>query len=259
MLFRRVAMLVVAGLSSTCTWAQSRAMLDETRTPAPPPAAPLPLETRGDILMARKMYREAIETYNQGPSRNAILKNKIGIAYHQMMQLDQARKCYLEALKIKPDYVEAMNNVGTIYYSKKSYRTAIRWYQRALKVDPDSPRAASVYMNMGMAWFGRKQYAKATEDFQTAVKIDPNIFEHHGTFGQILEERSVEERGKFHFTLAKMYANQGRNDLAMQYLRKALEEGFKDEKRKIEDEPEFAAIKDTEDFQKLVSVQPRVL
>jgi len=256
----RPAMLLVAGLSSAWAWAQAtNAMLDGTKTTPTPPAVPLSLESRGDILMAKKMYREAIETYSQGSSKDAVLKNKIGIAYHQLMQLDQAQKYYLAALKLKPDYVEAMNNVGTIYYSRKSYRKAIGWYQKALKQDPDSARAASVYMNKGMAWFGRKQYQKATEDFQTAVGLDPNIFEHRGTFGQILEERSVAERAKFHFTVAKMYAKQGRNDLALQYLRKALEEGFKPEKKKIEDEPEFAALKDTEEFQKLLALEPRVL
>lgn len=260
MVIRPVAMLLVAGLNSAWLWGQTtNAMLDGTKTASTPPPVALPLESRGDILMARKMYREAIETYSQGSAKDAVLKNKIGIAYHQLMQLNQAQKYYLLALKLNPKYVEAMNNVGTIYYGHKSYRKAIGWYEKALKVDPNTPRAASVYMNMGMAWFGRKQYQKATQDFQTALSLDPNIFEHHGTFGQILEERSVAERAKFHFTVAKMYAKQGRTDLALQYLRKSLEEGYKPEKKKIEDEPEFAALKNNEDFQKLLTLEPRVL
>ena len=39
---------------------------------------------RGDILMARKMYREAIDVYKEGPLDSAVIWNKIGIAYHQM-------------------------------------------------------------------------------------------------------------------------------------------------------------------------------
>ncbi len=38
--------------------------------------------------MARKMYREAIEAYEQAPQNSAIIWNKMGIAYHQMVQLD---------------------------------------------------------------------------------------------------------------------------------------------------------------------------
>ena len=152
-------------------------------------------ETRGDIYMARKMYREAIDTFREVPE-NAVMLNKIGIAYHQMMQLDNARKSYEQALKLKPDYVEAMNNLGTVYYARKSFRRAISWYNKALKVAPLEAKSASFYMNLGTAYFARKQYAKATETYQIAMKIDPEVFERHGNVGVILEERSVQERAK---------------------------------------------------------------
>ena len=262
MLLRPYA-LVLAGLGSACAFCQSsgKALLDAPRpiAPASPQPAPsLSIETRGDILMARKEFREAVETYAEGSSDNPVLRNKMGIAYHQMLDLDRARKCYEQALKIKHDYVEAMNNLGTVYYAKKSYRKAISWYNRALKVDSDTPRAASVYMNRGTAWFARKQYPKAMEDYQAAVRLEPDIFEHHGSFGQILEERTVEERAKYHFFLAKLYAKQGRNELAIQNLRKALEEGYK-EKKKLDEEPDFATLKELPDFKKLMASEPRVL
>ena len=86
------------------------------------PAPPLTPERRGDILMARKMYREAVETYRQAPLDSPVIWNKIGIAYHQMMQLDNAKKHYERAVKMNPKYSEAINNLGTVYYAKKSYR-----------------------------------------------------------------------------------------------------------------------------------------
>src|SRR5947209_14428533 len=105
-------------------------------------------ETRGDIYMARKMYREAVETFREGPAKDPVLLNKIGIAYHQLTQLDDAKKSYEQSLKLKPDYIEAMNNLGTVYYAKKSNRRAISWYRRALRVAPESPRSSSIYMNL---------------------------------------------------------------------------------------------------------------
>lgn len=215
-------------------------------------------ETRGDIYMARKMYREAIETFREGSQKDPVLLNKIGIAYHQMMQLDLARKSYERALKLKPDYVEAMNNLGTIYYTRKSYRRAISWYNRALKLAPQESKSASIYMNLGTAQFARKQYDKATASYQMALKIDPEVFERHGSTGVILEERSVEEKAKYHFYLAKLYAKEGRNDLALQYLRKSLEEGFK-EKKKLEEEADFAALREMPEFKELLAREQRVL
>jgi hypothetical protein len=58
--------------------------------------------------------------------------------------------------------------------------------------------------------------------------------------------------------MAKMYAKAGRNDLALQYLRKALEEGFK-EKDKLKKDPEFAGMRDTPEFKELLASEPRVL
>src|SRR5215469_18692643 len=144
-------------------------------------------ETRGDIYMARKMYREAIEAFHEGSPNDAVILNKTGIAFHQMQQLDQARKSYEAAIKVKPNYVEAINNIGTIYYAKKSFRRAISWYSRAIRLAPDDSKSASIYMNLGTAQFARKQYEKATESYQTAMKLDPDVFEHHGNFGVILE------------------------------------------------------------------------
>jgi len=235
-------------------------MLDGSRT-GPPAQAEKPQlspEMRGDIYMARKMYREAIEAFHEGSTKDPILWNKTGIAYHQMIQLDSARKAYEQALKLKSDYVEAMNNIGTVYYAKKNYRRAISWYNKALKLSSSQPRAASIYMNLGTAYFSRKKYADASEAYQTALKIDPEVFEHHSNFGVMLEERTVEERAKYHYYLAKLYAKNGRNELALQYLRKALEEGFR-EKEKLAKDPEFATMRDTDEFKLLLASSPRVL
>jgi tetratricopeptide (TPR) repeat protein len=229
-----------------------------TSTPADVAKPALTPETRGDIYMARKMYREAIDCFHEGSPKDPVLANKVGIAYHQMMQLDSARQNYERALKLKPTYVEALNNLGTIYYTKKSYRRAIGWYNRALKVAPEDSKSASIYMNLGTAYFARKQYEKATDSYQTAMRIDPDVFERHGNVGVILEERSVEEKAKYHFYLAKLYAKGGRSDLALQYLRKSLEEGFK-EKKKLEDEADFASLKDLPEFKELLAKEQRVL
>jgi tetratricopeptide (TPR) repeat protein len=263
MVLKPFALVIVTGLGSTLTFAQSgSAMLGATRSAMPPQTAPakpaLSPETRGDIYMARKMYREAIDAFREGSPKDPVLANKIGIAYHQMLQLDMARKSYEQALKLKPDYIEAMNNIGTVYYAKKSYRRAIRWYDKALKVSGEEPRSASVYMNLGTAYFARKKYEQATDAYQTALKLDPDVFEHHSNFGVMLEERTVEERAKYHYYVAALYAKNGRTDLALQYLRKALEEGFKD-KGKLEKDPAFAPLRDTDEFKLLLASNPRVL
>jgi tetratricopeptide (TPR) repeat protein len=246
MVSRPLAIALAAGWMSAFAFAQVAAQ-------APNP--PLSVESRGDIFMARKMYREAIDVFREDQSKNPVILNKIGIAYHQMQQLDNARKYYQQAIRLKPDYAEAINNLGTVYYAQRSFSRAIRYYRKALKYAPNS---ASIYSNLGTAYFARKKYKEAMETYQTALKLDPNVFENHGSYGVLLEERNVEERAKFHFNMAKLYAQAGRNELALQYLRKALEEGFKD-KKKIAEDPDFQAMRDLPEFKELLALEPRVL
>ena len=259
MVSRTLCIALAAALSPALLSSQpANGLFEPSKTGAPgqsPPPAELTPERRADILMARKMYREAVETYRQDSLKNPVIWNKIGIAYHQMMQLDEARKNYEQALRLNPKYPEALNNLGTVHYARKNYRRAISFYNRALKLTPDS---ASIYSNLGTAQFARKKYEEAALSYQTALKLDPEVFEHRSSYGVLLQERTVQERAKFHFYLAKTYAKAGMNDRALLYIRKALEEGFH-EKKKLTEDPEFAGLQDLPEFKELLALEPRVL
>lgn len=220
-----------------------------------PQTATLTPEMRADIYMARKMYREAIETYRQAPQNSAVVANKTGIAYHQMQDWNSAKKWYEKAMKLNPQYAEAINNLGTIYYAHRSYRRAVNLYKRALRISPES---ASIYSNLGTAYFGRKNYKEAFIAYQEALRLDPEVFERHSTQGVLLQERTVEEKAKFHYYMAKTYAKAGATDRALLYMRKAIEEGFKERQKFVED-PEFAKMRDLPEFKELLALQPRVL
>jgi tetratricopeptide (TPR) repeat protein len=248
-----VSGLLVSGFALQAAPAQNAA----STVTAPAEAAPLrtlSAEERGDIQMARKMYREAIETYRQAPETPALL-NKIGIAYHQFTDLANAQKAYERAVKLDPNYTAAINNLGTVYYSKKSYRRAIGQYKRVLRLNPDS---ASTLANLGSAYFARKQYELASENYQKALALDPQVFESRNGTGSVVRDRSVGDRPTFFYYLAKSYAKAGMKEQAMNYIRKALEEGFK-ERKKFTDDPEFAGLQKDPEFLALMALEPKVL
>ena len=90
-------------------------------------------EKRADTLLARKMFEEAILEYSKAVAidrYNASTVNRLGIAYHQSQQINEAEKMYKEALKLNPFYVEALNNIGTIEYVRKNYQHAMEAYER---------------------------------------------------------------------------------------------------------------------------------
>jgi tetratricopeptide (TPR) repeat protein len=234
----------------------SFAPVGSTNNTTPPTQKPeLSPEMRGDIFMARKMFREAVEMYQSMPADSPITWNKVGIAYHQMGQLGLARKSYERSVKLNPKYAEAINNLGTVAYAQKSYRRAANYYKKALLFTPES---ASIHSNLGTAHFARKKYEDAMTEYQRALALDPNVFEHRGSQGTVLQERSVEERAKFHFHLAKLYAKSGQADRALQYLRKALEEGLKD-RDKLASEDAFELLRDNPEFQTLLKTEFRAI
>jgi tetratricopeptide (TPR) repeat protein len=249
--------LLIAAWSLAALEARARqAGVEQVKTePAKPVLAPLDNEARGDIFMARKMYREAAEIYSSIKPQTAIHLNKTGIAYHQMGDLDMAKRFYERSIKMNKKYAEALNNLGAVWYAKKNYRRATSFYQKALALHPKS---ASMHSNLGTAMFARKKYAEAAKEYQIAVELDPDVFEHRSTQGVLLQERTVEERAKFNFYLAKTYSKAGMTERALLCIRKALEFGFKDKSKFMEDD-DFKSIRELPEFAVLMKLEPRVL
>jgi tetratricopeptide (TPR) repeat protein len=216
---------------------------------------PLTPEQRGDLYMARKMYREAIDTYRAAAGNSPVIWDKIGVAWHQLGDLGAAKKAYDHAIKLDKKYADAINNVGTVFYAQKKYRSAISRYKRAIELAPDS---ASMWSNLGTAWYARGKYDLMSEAYTKALQLDPDVFEKNNTLGTRMMDRGVADKARYHFEMARLYAGSGKNELAMQYLRKALEEGFK-EKEKVQQAREFTNLRETQEFKDLMALEPRVL
>ena len=215
------------------------------------------LELRADLHMIHKRYLEAIDLYQQGlrlHRQNPLLLNKTGIAFHQLFRLDEAKKYYERATKADEHYAHAWNNLGTVYYGQKNYKKAIRCYQRALK---SSPAQAAIHSNLATALFARKQYEQALEEYRLALLLDPEVFEHRNLFGVLMQDRSVEDRARFYYLVAKGFASLGNVEKCILYLRRALEDGFL--AAEVQGDPAFALMREDQRFQALFAQPPAVL
>jgi tetratricopeptide (TPR) repeat protein len=207
-------------------------------------------EQVGDSLMAHQRYQAAIESYKKAPRDSAEAWNKMGVAYQLMLNLDEAVKCYQQALRLESKNAVVMNNLGTIYVSQKQYSNAEKMYRKALKADPQS---ALVHKNMGTALLAERKYKKGWQEYQAALAIDPQIFEHNNTV-RVENPASVQERGAMNYYMAKGCVKAGQTERAIEYLRQALNEGFTSAK-KIEEDSEFAALRDVPAFQEMLAAQ----
>jgi len=233
--------------------ARASATVGQTReTTAKPP--PLNFEQRADIYMARKSYEDAVDYYYRALKEtrmtNAVVWNKLGIAYQQLENFSSARKAYNQAIRHQKTYAEPLNNLGTTYYMEKKYGKSVKYYMKALKLHPES---ASYHLNLGTSYLHMKKYQESVEEYRTALSLDPNCFAQRSAFGTTIEARGADP--EYFFYLGKVFASLGRADEAVRSLRRALEDGFKDRKR-ILDDPDFMKISQNPAYVELMNNPP---
>ena len=230
-----------------------------TQTPSSPPqntpvtvrkALPLqelPTDRKADILMARGEYAAAIAAYQQGDLKSAIVWNNIGMAYHHLFALEEARKAYQRSLALNSRFAPAANNLAAVYYGQHEFRVAEHWYKKALKHTSES---AVIYCNLGTAYFAENKMKKGMKMYQKAFSIDQDVFAPNRA-AMVEGGGSREQRVAINYYIAQTFASAGKQDQALLYLRKAMDEGFRDRKRLVED-TNFAVLRTTPQFQKLL-------
>ena len=235
---------------------------DAPHLPAQSPAVPAPLpaaapaqpaltpEELGDTLMAEQRYQAAIEAYKKGPRNAAPLQNKLGIAYQMLLNIPDAMRCYQASLRLDPGNAKVMNNLGTIFDSQQQYGAAERMYRRALRSDPHS---AVIQKNLGTALMAQHKYKKGADAYQAALSIDPRIFQRTAN-PTVDNPATSQERGAMNYYMARSCARVGLNDRAIDYLRRAINEGFANAKR-ILAENDFATLHGIPAFDQMIAAE----
>lgn len=241
--------------------APSRVEQTPSRPAGPAPGAPQPSvltpEKRGDILMARKNYADAADYYyralKEGSFKDAMLWNKLGIAYQQQNKFRVAHQAYVRATRLDRNFAEGWNNIGTVYFMEKKYRKSKYYYERAIRLKTD---IAAFHMNLGTTYYHLKKFDDAVEQFRTALTLDPNVVIRESATGTVID--AGEGDVQFYFYMAKAFASVGDAEKAVRYLRRALEDGFSDPKR-VTDDPDFKKISQDPAFVELMRNPPTVL
>ena len=245
-LFPRLSLAAAALLLFPAPFVRA-ASVPQNASPANLELSSLPPEERGDLFMARKEYFAAIDAYRQAPT-DAETLNKIGIAFHNLSAIDQARKDYEKALLIRPNYPEALNNLGAADFAQGDYKRAIRLYRKAFQLMPNS---AVIAANLGTAYFARSKYKSGLEAYQTAFRLDPDVFDSDAP-SVISGPSGVRDRAREDYCIAELFAQAGNQDSALFYLRRALNNGFSDHNRLLQD-TDFDQLRKTPQFAQLMA------
>jgi len=222
--------------------------------PPAPGASAEQLESGGDQLRVEKNFLDAVDYYEAALKKspnNAALFNKMGICQLMLQRYKDAKKSFERSIKADRNHADAYNNLGVIYYQAKNYGKAIKQYEKAIAIRDD---AASYFSNRGAAYFGKRQFDKAALDYSKAMQIDPDIFERTSRSGVMAQLPSPEDRARYDYVLAKLYAKQGEADRSLHYLKKAMEEGYKDIKDVYKDN-EFTELRKDPRFGELMAAK----
>ena len=168
-----------------------------------------------------------------------------------MQRYREAKKSFDQSIKADRKYADAYNNLGVVYYEEQKYGAAVKQYRRAIAIDGNS---ASFYNNLGAALFSKKEFDRRCSLISTLCRLDPDVFERTSRGGVQAQLPSPDDRAHYDYTVAKLYAKMGFSDRSLEYLRKAMEEGYKDFKNVYKD-VEFAELRKDKRFAELVATK----
>lgn len=219
--------------------------------PTAPELSAAQLMDHGDLLKVKKDYAGALQEYRaaaQKTPQDAVVWNKIGITHLLLADYRHAKENFEKARKLDANYAEAYNNIGVVYYARKEYKKAIRQYDKALALKEDS---AAFHSNLGAAYFSRRMFPEAMQQYARAFELDPRIFERTSAGGVAAHLASPEDRAHYAYVLAKLYAQNGDFDRALQQLKSAKENGY-DRLKDVYTDDAFAALRKDTRFTELM-------
>jgi len=119
------------------------------------------LSQMADYLFDTYEYESAIKVYSQISKKNpksVYALVSMGAAYIRLEQFEKGKRCYLKALKIKPDDKEILDKLQRLYYRMGNYRKSIVILQKLSKQSVDyGEKLVETYYHTG-------EYEKAVKE-----------------------------------------------------------------------------------------------
>lgn len=212
--------------------------------------APTPLINRGHTWLLGGDARQAIDDFSlaidlldkksEHPSLKLLALNNRSSAWAELKQYDKALADADAALKMVPQYPEALVNHGLAFQHLKKTEEALKDYSEAIKL---SPNFALAYRNRGVLLAELERSEEALADLEKAVELDPTSYESHNDLAWLLATSKDEkfrngEKAVTHAqtacqlsayqsavcldTLAAAFAEAGQYDLALENVAKAI-------------------------------------
>ncbi len=107
-------------------------------------------------------------------------------------RVDEAVAAGRRALKLEPNYPEALSNLGVALYEQTDFEAAAGRYRRAIELRPDFALAHS---NLGNALYAMKRFDEAAAAYRRAIGLAPNFADAWSNLGTTLHHAGCYEDG----------------------------------------------------------------
>jgi tetratricopeptide (TPR) repeat protein len=119
---------------------------------------------------------------------NDVALFNLGIALKREKHLKEASENFEEAVRIRPNYVNALIYLGLIQYEEGKYDKAIEYYQRALSFAAGHPNAGDAENNLGVVYSAQGKTEEALQHYRKGVEFAPKDANKRFNLGSLLIE-----------------------------------------------------------------------
>jgi tetratricopeptide (TPR) repeat protein len=126
----------------------------------------------------------------------------LGVAYGKMHFFADAAASFQQAIKLKPDYVDAWNNLGWAYTQLGKLPEAVTVFEQLIKF---TPKDAQVWSNLGGAQARMGRETDAIAAYKMAIQLRPDYADAHFNLGAAYANQNKVEDAVKSFRLALKY------------------------------------------------------
>ena len=132
------------------------------------------------------MSQRPLSRADRGRRRSRSRRAAIGLSQLcQQARLAEAEACFHEALTLRPDSADVLNDLGTVLGMQSRLDEAVPYLERAIAAEPAHARAHS---NLAAALFGLSRLDEAEAAARRALELKPDYASAHNNLGMILHE-----------------------------------------------------------------------
>lgn len=151
------------------------------------PAYPAALLNKGNALRQRGDTEGALALYDQALALEdgADLHFNRGAALEALGRLEDAKAAYATALRLKPQFPDALNNLGNAVAAAGEPQKGLALLDQAIAQNPAS---AMPYVNRGAVLSQLRRFPEAREALEQALALNPGLTEAWCNRGNIARE-----------------------------------------------------------------------